>query len=206
VYAVHVWSCGGLLRNRLPLAVYVHTATRIGIGPALRSGPSVDEHRVVRLRQPPALGRRGEGWVVVQSIVILGAAVCAGLGPRWPDGGEPWLRVIGLVLEAAGVGMFLASRITLGRSFTPLPRPRECSTLRSTGIYARARHPVYGGVLIAGVGLSLHRSPLVLVPTAVLAVIFWLKSIREEVWLCERYPGYPAYRQATPHRFIPWIV
>jgi hypothetical protein len=55
-------------------------------------------------------------------------------------------------------------------------------------------------------GLSLHRSPLVLVPTAVLALVFWLKSIREEAGLTERYPDYPAYRQATPRRFIPWII
>jgi protein-S-isoprenylcysteine O-methyltransferase Ste14 len=158
------------------------------------------------LRNPPAWGRRGEGWVVLQSIVIAAAAACAALGPRWPHGGQPWLRVIGFVLEAAGIGMFVVSRATLGRSFTPFPRPREGSTLRSTGIYARARHPVYGALLVAGVGLSLHRSPLVLAPTAVLAVVFWLKSIREEAWLSERYPGYAAYRRATPHRFIPWVV
>ena len=155
---------------------------------------------------PPALGRRGEGWVVLQSLVFGAAAACAALGPRWPYGGEPWLRVAGFVLEATGVAMFVVSRITLGSSFTPLPRPRDRSTLRSTGIYARARHPVYGGVLVAGLGLSLHRSPLVLAPTAVLAVVFWLKSIREEAWLAERYPDYPGYRRATPRRFIPWIV
>jgi protein-S-isoprenylcysteine O-methyltransferase Ste14 len=155
---------------------------------------------------PPALGRRGEGWLVLQSIVIAVAAACAVGGPRWPHGGEPWLRIAGFVLEAAGVGIFIVSRITLGASFTPLPRPRDHSTLRSTGIYARARHPVYGGLLVAGLGLSLQRSPLVFAPTAVLAFVFWLKSIREEAWLAERYPDYPTYRRATPRRFIPWII
>ena len=155
---------------------------------------------------PPALGRRGEGWVVLQSIIIAAAAACAVVGPRWPHGGQPWLRIAGFVLEPAGVGMFILSRITLGRSFTPFPRPRDHSTLRSTGIYARARHPVYGGLLVAGLGLSLQRSPLVLAPAAVLAIVFWLKSIREEGWLAERYPDYPAYRRTTPRRFIPWII
>jgi protein-S-isoprenylcysteine O-methyltransferase Ste14 len=155
---------------------------------------------------PPALGRRGEGWVALQSIVFAAAAVCAALGPRWPHGLEQWLRVAGFVLEAAGVVMFVVSRITLGASFTPLPRPRTGSTLRRTGIYARARHPVYGALLVGGVRLSLHRSPLVLAPTAVLALVFWLKSIREEAWLAERYADYPAYRRATPHRFVPWLV
>jgi protein-S-isoprenylcysteine O-methyltransferase Ste14 len=155
---------------------------------------------------PPELGRRGEGWVVLQSIVIVAAAICAVVGPRWPHGSEPWLRISGFVLEAVGVLIFVLSRITLGRSFTPLPKPRDLSTLRTTGIYARARHPVYGGLLIAGLGLSLHRSPLVFAPTAVLAIVFWLKSIREEAWLTERYPDYVAYRRETPHRFVPWLV
>ena len=155
---------------------------------------------------PPALGRRGEGWVVLQSIVILAAVACAVVGPGWPDGGERWLRIAGFLLEAVGIAMFVVSRVTLGPSFTPLPRPRDSSTLRTTGIYAHVRHPVYGALLIAGLGLSLHRSPLVFVPTAVLAVVFWLKSIREEAWLTERYPEYPDYRRATPRRFIPWVV
>jgi protein-S-isoprenylcysteine O-methyltransferase Ste14 len=155
---------------------------------------------------PPALGRRGGGWVVLQSIVIAAAAACTVVGPGWPHGGEPWLRIPGFVLEAAGAGMLIAGSITLGRSLTALPRPRDGSTLRTRGIYAHARHPVYGGLLIAGIGLTLHRSPLVLAPTAVLALVFWLKSIREEQWLTERYPDYPAYRRATPRRFIPWIV
>jgi protein-S-isoprenylcysteine O-methyltransferase Ste14 len=155
---------------------------------------------------PPALGRRGEGWVVLQSIVLVAIAACAVVGPRWPPGVQPWLRLFGFVLEAAGAGMLILSRITLGRSFTPLPRPNDRSTLRSTGIYAGARHPLYGGLLVFGLGVSLHRSPLVLAPTAFLAVVFWLKSIREEAWLAERYPEYPAYRRATPKRFIPWII
>jgi protein-S-isoprenylcysteine O-methyltransferase Ste14 len=155
---------------------------------------------------PPALGRRGEGWVVLQSIVLVAMVACAVVGPRWPPSTQPWLRTFGFVLEAAGAGMLTLSRITLGRAFTPLPRPRDRSTLRSTGIYARARHPLYGGLLAFGLGLSLHRSALVLAPTAVLAVVFWLKSIREEAWLAERYPEYPAYRRATPNRFIPWII
>jgi protein-S-isoprenylcysteine O-methyltransferase Ste14 len=155
---------------------------------------------------PSALGRRGEGWVVLQSIVLVAMVACAVEGPRWPPSVQPWLRTFGFVLEAAGAGMLILSRITLGRAFTPLPRPRDRSTLRSTGIYARARHPLYGGLLVLGLGLSLHRSPLVLAPTAVLAVVFWLKSIREEAWLAERYPEYSAYRRATPNRFIPWII
>jgi protein-S-isoprenylcysteine O-methyltransferase Ste14 len=61
-------------------------------------------------------------------------------------------------------------------------------------------------VLIGGVGLSLHRSPLVFAPAAVLAAVFYFKSMREEAWLTERYPDYAHYRRATPRRFIPRVV
>jgi protein-S-isoprenylcysteine O-methyltransferase Ste14 len=144
--------------------------------------------------------------VLLQSVIIGAVVVCAVAGPGWPHHVQPWLRIGGFVLEATGAAVVVAARIALGGSFTPFPRPRDRSTLRSTGIYARARHPIYGGLLVAGFGLSLHRSPLVLAPLAVLAIVFWLKSVREEAWLAERYPGYAAYRQATPRRFVPWIV
>lgn len=155
---------------------------------------------------PPALGRRGEGWVVLQSIIFVVVFVCARFGPGWPRADEPWLLIAGLVLDAICVAGFVVSRVTLGRSFTPLPRPRDDSTLRTTGIYARVRHPVYGGLIVGGVGLALDRSLLVLAPTAALAVVFWLKSIREEAWLSDRYPEYAAYRSATQWRFIPWVI
>ncbi len=157
-------------------------------------------------RTPPALGRRGEGWVVLQSILFLAVAASAIFGPRWPHTVEPWFRATGFLLEGAGLAMLVISRVALGASFTALPRPRDRSTLQTGGIYARARHPIYGGLLVAGVGLSLHRSPLALLPTALLALVFWLKSIREERWLAELHPAYADYRRATPRRFVPWVL
>jgi protein-S-isoprenylcysteine O-methyltransferase Ste14 len=155
---------------------------------------------------PPALGRRGEGWVVLQSIVFVAIFASAAAGPRWPHRDEPWPLIVGLILVAFCLVVFVVSRVTLGNSFTPLPRPRDNSTLRTTGIYARVRHPVYGGLIIGGIGLSLALSPVVLIPTAALAVVFFFKSMREEAWLSNRYPDYAAYRSATPRRFVPWLL
>src|SRR5579862_8478050 len=74
---------------------------------------------------PPALGRHGEGWVVLQSVVIVAGAICAIVGPRWPRADEPWLRIAGGVLELAAIVIFVVSRAALGKSFTPLPTPRD---------------------------------------------------------------------------------
>jgi protein-S-isoprenylcysteine O-methyltransferase Ste14 len=160
----------------------------------------------VNAMRVPTLGPHGEGWVVLQSIVIAGAIACAVVGPRWPHGVEPELRIAGYVLEATGLALVISARIALGASFTPFPRPRRGATLRRHNVYAHARHPIYGGLLVVGVGLALHRSPLVFVPTALLGVVFMLKSMREEAWLNSQYPDYPDYRRATPHRFVPWLI
>jgi protein-S-isoprenylcysteine O-methyltransferase Ste14 len=152
------------------------------------------------------LGPRGEGWVALQTAAIEAAIASAAFGPHWPRAVEPALRIAGYVIEATGLGLLVAARFELGRSFTVLPRPREGAKLRRHGVYAYARHPIYGGLLVLVFGLALHRSPLVFLPTAALAVVFLFKSMREEAWLTQRYSEYSEYREATPRRFVPWLV
>jgi len=139
---------------------------------------------------------------VLQSLIIVGIAVSTAVGPRWPRGDRIPLEIVGGVIAAGGIGLFVYARVTLGHSFTPLPRPRERGSFTHGGPYRFARHPVYTGVVLAAVGWSLARAPIGFVPTALLAVVFDLKSRREEVWLVERYPAYTGYRKRT-RRFVP---
>jgi Phospholipid methyltransferase len=90
--------------------------------------------------------------------------------------------------------------LSLGSSFTPLPRPRARTHLRQSGIFRFVRHPVYGGVILIALGWSLAEAPLGLLATALLALLFDLKARREEAWLSERFPEYAAYRARTPRR------
>lgn len=151
----------------------------------------------------PDLGPRGEGWVVLQSLAIAAIIGCGFLGI-----GQPFdaLTVIGVVIAVAGLIVFGLGVVTLGRSLTPLPRPRLGVELRQRGIYKLARHPIYGGLLLLAAGWSLASAPLGLVPTTLLAVIFDLKSRREEAWLASHYPEYASYRTATRHRYLPWLL
>jgi protein-S-isoprenylcysteine O-methyltransferase Ste14 len=153
----------------------------------------------------PELGPRGEGWVVLQ--LLLGAAIagCGFVGVYWPGSVESFFGVLGLLIAVAGVLLVVLGVLALGRSFTPLPRPRAGTRLRQGGIFGLVRHPVYGGVILIGLGWSLADAPLGLVPTALLAVLFDLKARREEAWLSERFPEYVAYRARTPRRFVPWL-
>ena len=153
----------------------------------------------------PALGPRGEGWVLIQSLLIVAIVGCGFVGVYWPGSVESFLTVVGILLVVAGAAVALLGALTLGRSFTHFPRPRTSGRLHQRGIYRLVRHPVYGGVLLLALGWSLAEAPLALVPTALLAFVFDLKSRREEIWLRERYPEYAAYAERTHSRFIPFV-
>ena len=97
------------------------------------------------------------------------------------------------------------ARLTLARAMTVFPRPREHAALAERGVYRLVRHPIYGGLIVMALGASLVESPLALIPAALLAVVVDLKSRLEEEWLVDRQPGYAAYRDRTPRRFVPGI-
>ncbi len=138
-------------------------------------------------------------------MVLVGVSALTGI--YWPDPVAGVLVVVGLVLVLAALVLLVLAGIALliARSTTVFPRPRENAVLADSGVYRRVRHPVYGAILVLAVGWSLAESPLGLIPTALLAVIFDLKARVEEAWLEERLPGYAGYRERTPRRFVPGV-
>ena len=153
----------------------------------------------------PALGPRGEGWVLLQVALILLIAILGALA--LPAAIEEWLSswpfvVQGALLVVIGGWAVIQAARRLGDSLTAMPRPRDDASLVQDGIYARVRHPMYAGIMGLGLGWALVTLSLgALVVALVLAMVLDLKARREEGWLAERYPGYPEYRSRT-HRFI----
>jgi protein-S-isoprenylcysteine O-methyltransferase Ste14 len=154
----------------------------------------------------PDLGRRGQGWVVLQ-FVLIGLIALAGALPSSTTGTMGTiLSVVGAALIVAGGVMAMLAIQALGPSFTPDPRPLERAVLVESGIYAVVRHPMYAGVTLGALGWGcLNGSPLAIALSGLLLVVLTLKSIREEAWLAERYPGYPAYVERTK-RFFPGLI
>ena len=155
----------------------------------------------------PHLGPRGEGWVVIQLLLLPAIALAGLVDPFAPAASPPAVSVAaGLVLMGAGALLLGRGLLDLGRNLTPVPHPRDDAELVVSGVYAHARHPIYGGLIVTAFGWGLIAlSPLTLALAAVLAVFFWLKSQREEVWLRERYGDYEAYAARTK-RFVPYLV
>jgi protein-S-isoprenylcysteine O-methyltransferase Ste14 len=154
----------------------------------------------------PRLGARGEGWVVIQFALIAAIALSALVGLEWSGGWRVAGYAAGGALLVLGFFLVVAGAVALGHALTPLPRPRAGATLAAHGLYRRARHPIYGGVLLLGVGWSLVFASIVgLVLSIGLLAFFELKARREEAWLADHYPGYADYRRRTRRKFLPWL-
>jgi protein-S-isoprenylcysteine O-methyltransferase Ste14 len=163
----------------------------------------------VRSSSPiPSLGPRGEGWVVLQLICLLAVAVLGALAlPAALSGANErmtWV-VIGVVLIVVGALAAYFGLTDLGSNLSAMPRPPEGSHLVQTGIYARIRHPIYAGLIEMSIGwAAVTGSGYAFAAALVLAVVLDLKSRREEAWLTEQFPEYPAYRRRT-RKFIPYL-
>lgn len=114
-------------------------------------------------------------------------------------------RVIGLPLTLAGLAMTLAGFRDLGENLTPLPHPKEDATLVQDGVYAIVRHPIYSGSILMTLGAGLLTGNRTRTLLGVLLFAFFdAKSRREEAWLTDRFPAYPAYRRSV-RRLIPFV-
>jgi len=154
----------------------------------------------------PALGKRGEGWVVLQVVLIAAVLLSAVSGRGWSGHAQVIAYACGGTLIGLGLAMLVAGAIRLGRALTPLPAPKRQDDVVRTGIYRLVRHPMYGGGLLIALGWTIvFATALGLAITVLLAVFLDLKSRREELWLMEQLRGYDTYRRSTRHRLVPFV-
>ncbi len=153
----------------------------------------------------PSLGPRGEGWVALQGVIFVAIAVAGRLGPAW--GGPGQIAGFGVGVAAIALGLACAGLGLAGlrENLTALPRPVADGRLVADGVYGLVRHPIYAGLVLAGLGWGLvTASPVALVAALLLGCFFDVKARREEAWLLDAYPGYAAY-QARVRKLVPFI-
>lgn len=154
------------------------------------------------------LGEKGELYVAVQILlfllVIFGPRT-AGIFQRWPEGLSAAATVAGALMMASGGGIIIFAFFNLGRNLTPLPYPKDGSTLVETGAYGIVRHPIYCGGIFMSFGWAFFvHGWLTLIYSAILFIFFDIKSRREEKWLKEKFPSYASYQKKV-HKLIPFI-
>ena len=151
--------------------------------------------------EAPHLGREAVWWVVGQLVLF---AVWLAVVVATAEPASTVRSVTGGLMIAVAVAVMEASRRALGRNLTPYPQPRSGATLTSTGIYARVRHPIYTGVVLALAGASVLAGSIAAGIVALGFVVFFtLKSSVEERALAINVAGYSEYREAVRGRFLP---
>ena len=140
-------------------------------------------------------------WVTTQ-LILMATLLFA---PGWlPLSALAPFRGVGLTL--AWLGMILAGWASLysraGKSFTPMPSPRDNAILQTTGPYRWVRHPVYSGLLVWAFGVALAGGALSQLMLAAAHLLFFnAKAAYEERALAKKFSGYSDYAKKTPRLF-----
>ncbi|GFR42020.1 hypothetical protein Agub_g2836 [Astrephomene gubernaculifera] len=145
-----------------------------------------------------SFGKRGEQWLFAQ----LAAIAMLLFPPLTLKGLVDFCATLALT---AGVVFMGTAFLHLGRNLSPLPEPRKKHQLVVQGIYGYVRHPMYGGLLLAALGIAvLTRNETRL---AIAGLLWWVlenKVNAEERALSERYPEYAEYK-AKVKKFFPFL-
>jgi protein-S-isoprenylcysteine O-methyltransferase Ste14 len=146
--------------------------------------------------------RRTIGWVFVAGQVVLLVLLVVLPGrDDWPT--PSWLRTVAQVVFVAGAVLLIVAALGLGRALTPTPVPAERGVLQTAGLYRFVRHPIYSGVLLIVLGITLRSGSWFTLAVAVVTFVFFDRKARwEEARLAEHYPEYADYAARTP-RFVP---
>ncbi|MDI1290374.1 MAG: isoprenylcysteine carboxylmethyltransferase family protein, partial [bacterium] len=87
----------------------------------------------------------------------------------------------------------------------PMSR-KDDTDLVTRGPYRLVRHPIYGGILVAGIGTAIAMNWAWLVAVALFGTYFLYSAVVEERHLSGEFPdSYPAYRRSTK-MFVPFIL
>jgi len=144
----------------------------------------------------------------IRAVIVVLVILLLRLGAFRNNGlnSDPWRAGLGLVLLAVGLGFAIWARLHIGRNWgTPMSQ-KDDPELVTSGPYRLVRHPIYSGVLVAGVGTAVALSWAWLVAVALAGVYFVYSATFEERDLTEEFPdSYPVYRRSTK-MLVPFVL
>jgi len=83
------------------------------------------------------------------------------------------LNLVGLIFLLAGFAVLAIGLSGLGKSLTAHPVPMESSKLVTTGVYRLVRHPIYSGLLLIGLGVTIQSY---LLPHIIVWAVLWFMN------------------------------
>lgn len=143
----------------------------------------------------------------IRALVFVVVIVLVRLGLfRHPSvDSDAWRAVVGLVLFGVGLSFAIWARVHIGRNWgTPMSQKFE-PELVSSGPYRLVRHPIYSGILLAGIGTAVALGWVWLVAVALAGGYFVYSALVEERYLSGQFPdAYPAYERSTK-MLVPFV-
>jgi protein-S-isoprenylcysteine O-methyltransferase Ste14 len=119
---------------------------------------------------------------------------------------SPWRAGLGLVLFGLGLVFAIWARVHIGRNWGMPMTQKDEPELVTGGPYHLVRHPIYAGILVAGVGTAVALSWLWLIAVGLAGVYFLYSATVEERYLTDQFPdAYPAYKRSTK-MLVPFIL
>jgi protein-S-isoprenylcysteine O-methyltransferase Ste14 len=140
--------------------------------------------------------------VIVVAVILL---VRSGTFRQHGLNTDPGRAAVGLVLFALGLGFAIWARVHIGRNWgTPMTQ-KDDPELVTSGPYNLVRHPIYSGILVAGVGTAVALSWVWLTAVVVAGIYFVYSATVEERFMTQQFPDtYPQYRRSTK-MLVPFV-
>ena len=143
----------------------------------------------------------------VRAVIVAVAIVLVHLGAfRGHDHNtDPWRAGLGLSLFVLGLAFAIWARLHIGRNWGTPMTEKDDPELVTSGPYHFVRHPIYSGILIAGVGTAVALSWIWLTVVILAGMYFVYSATVEERYLAQKFPDdYPVYKRSTK-MLVPFV-
>jgi len=110
---------------------------------------------------------------------------------------------VGISLSVIAISLFISSKISLGKNYSPCYDQRSPKTVTTSGLYKYIRHPIYSSNILLLIGvLLISGSYLMIINILILSFYYIISAYREEKYLLNKFSYYNTYSKKTG-MFVP---
>ena len=152
------------------------------------------------LRRTPERVTPNPAWWLLAFVATYGALFWTTFAPV----GHPIVpNPVTDALSIVSILVIVYARLSLGRNIGFVPAQRR---IVLSGAYRFVRHPIYSGLFLAWVSLTLRLfSYTNLLILLTVCTLFFIKSLVEESFL-RNDPSYASYMSRVRYRYIPFVI